>query len=231
MARIIKRGGNESAVLAFLDTYTPPQPSNLSDEDNRQLLLFEGERAHLYASFCNPSSSNLYEQLITKCRETLGATDEYTIRVRFLYARYLGKHGRRAKESLTLCLEILRDLLALNERRDSDLALCKGQPVSVSHAEIWTRKLVKAVHQMMEYVDDQTMLDQARTVLRQITTSCVEQQQGTQPTPTKGSKRKFDAGSEDLGNRSVIDDDKRVRAKTGPPPEDDAGSDKENHSG
>lgn len=211
IARAIQRKGHGEAARAFLDTYTPPELSNPSDQDNRQLLRLECERAYLHARVSDPRSATLYEEVVAKCTEILGATDYYTIHVRFLFAEHLGRSRRKA-DAITVCLEMLSDLLDLHEKRADDLSPCKGQPVSAPDVEIWRRKLVKSVHRLMKFVDDQRVLDQAQTVLQQITTPCVEQQ-GTQPTPAKAPKRKFAASSEDLGNRSVMDNGKRIKTK------------------
>ena len=126
---------------------------------------------------------NPYPQVIAECVETLGATDNYTLSLRFAYAHCLQIDGQKVDVTKTY-LQMLDDL------HKSELqSHTGGQSISASEVETWKRRLINIMQETLKDMDQKVQAE-ARVVLQRV---CVEQYVTQQAVTGERFKRKFDA--------------------------------------
>ena len=95
IVRVLSRGGQNRTALNLLEKLAPAESPNPGNKDNRSLMQLRGEQARLQALCSLSMGINSYPQAIAECVETLGATDNYTLSLRFAYAHRLRIEGQR----------------------------------------------------------------------------------------------------------------------------------------
>jgi hypothetical protein len=180
IVRALSRGGQNRIALNLLEKFTPAESN--PGKDNRSLMQLRGEQARLQALCSLSKGINLYPQVIAECVETLGATDNYTLSLRFAYAHCLRIDGQKVDVTKTY-LQMLDDLHKSEQESHTG-----GQSISVSEAETWKRRLINIMQETLKDMDQKVQAE-VRIVLQRVRVEHATQQAVT----GERFKRKFDA--------------------------------------
>jgi hypothetical protein len=225
IVRALSRSGQNRTALNLLEKFAPAESPNPGNKDNRSLMQLRGEQARLQALCSLSMGINSYPQVIAECVETLGATDNYTLSLRFAYAHCLRIEGQRKVDATKTYLQMLDDLHKSELQDGSDTG---GRSISASEAETWKRRLMNIMQETLRDMEDQKVQAEARIVLQRVTTRCVEQYATQQAVTGERFKRKFGAADVNMVDGLAVHHSKRGKSSTGSPEENDQGPDKEN---
>lgn len=157
--------------------------------------------------------------------ETLGATDNYTLKLRFAYAYCLRIEGGRKVDVTKTYLQMLGDL---HKNEMQNASQTGGKSISASEAETWKRRLMNVMQETLRGMEDQKVQAEARAVLQGSTTACAEQYDTQQAVTAERLKGKLGVADENVVDGLAVHHGKRAKSSIETPEEIDLGPDKEN---
>ena len=166
LARSFRRSGQIDIAIDFIKAYLSSEAPCSQEGEYRYLLRLKINLARYHSELSYPNTLALYQEIILDFTQLLGATDEYTLKVRFDYAQYLSTEGKLAA-AVDVRLDTLGDLSGALQISDQNgtvgLVVCQEK----TSAEASMRRLVEFVQHLLPRVQDKVVRTRAEGILQQ----------------------------------------------------------------